>query len=224
VEEKTGGLCVYVNGAIGGLITTDDDVAVRHPESGKEISKASFEKAEAQGMQLADIAYASLQNSNDSIHSAAISLNAKTFVLPFKNKYFRLGALLGVINRGMTGKWQVRTEMAAWNIGSASFLTIPGEIYPEIVNGGVETPEGQDFEIPVQETPPLRDVMTGKYKFVFGMANDELGYFIPKSQWDNEAPWTYGNKELYGEINSLGPETAPIIHRVGMEIINELNQ
>ncbi len=55
------------------------------------------------------------------------------------------------------------------------------------------------------------------------MANDELGYIIPKSEWDDEEPWLYGSeKELYGEENSLGPETAPIIHARGLELLEEI--
>jgi hypothetical protein len=223
IEKEFGGTCIYVNGAIGGLITTHPRMAVKHPISGKEIKKANFEKAEAQGLQLANIASRAINNSTDSISYGNIHLQAKTFTLPFENKLFRLATVIGVLDRGMTGKWQVRTEIAAWKIGPASFLTIPGEIYPEIVNGGIEAPDGQDFKISPVETPPLRSLMSGKYKFVFGMANDELGYIIPKSEWDNEAPWIYGDKELYGEENSLGPETAPLIHSVASELLSNLN-
>lgn len=222
VEQELGGICVYLNGAIGGLITTHPTLPVQHPVSGKEIKEACFEKAEAQGIILANIATKAIKSSEESISTGKIDLQAKTFTLPFENTLFRLAAVAGIIDRGMTGKWQVRTEIAAWKIGPASFLTIPGEIYPEIVNGGIESPEGQDFDVSPIEIPPLRELMTGEYKFVFGMANDELGYIIPKSEWDNEAPWIYGDKELYGEENSIGPETAPIIYNVATELLNNL--
>lgn len=223
IEDTTGGLCVYFNGAIGGLITTHPSVPIIHPETGEEILKPGFDKAEAQGMIIAGIALTAMQNSTESITYGAIGLRAKTFTLPFKNKLFRLAAAIGVLDRGMTGWWKVRTEIAAFTIGPASFLTIPGEIYPEIVNGGIEAPEGQDFKISPVEVPPLRDLMPGKFKFVIGMANDELGYFIPKSQWDHKAPWLYNaEKETYGEINSLGAETAPLIHRQASEIISSI--
>lgn len=222
IEKEYGGICVYINGAIGGLITTDPSVAISHPESGITIKEACFEKAEAQGLVLAQLAIKAIQNSSDSIDAGCIQLQAKTFTLPFKNKWFRIGTIAGILDRGMTGKWQVRTEMAAWKIGPASFLTIPGEIYPEIINGGIEAPMGQDFKLAPVEVPPLREVMSGDYKFVFGMSNDELGYIIPQSEWDHKAPWTYGNEELYGEENSLGPETAPIIHKTALELLNQL--
>ncbi|MDB4583128.1 neutral/alkaline non-lysosomal ceramidase N-terminal domain-containing protein [Draconibacterium sp.] len=224
VENKVGGICVYFNGAIGGLITTHPSLAVKHPKTGKEISEATFEKAEAQGMILANIAINAIDNSTDSIAMGAINLQAKTFVLPFKNPMFRLASVVGVLDRGTTGRWQVRTEMAAIKIGPASFLTIPGEIYPEIVNGGIIAPEGRDFEIDPTEIPPLRSKMPGKYKFVIGLANDELGYIIPKSEWDNKEPWLfYSESDFYGEENSAGPETAPIIHNVAMELLNNMN-
>jgi len=97
---------------------------------------------------------------------------------------------------------------------NAYFLSIPGEIYPEIVNGGIEAPIGQDYEIDPIETPPLRELMQGKYRFVIGLSNDEIGYIIPKSEWDEDAPYLYGDeKSTYGEVNSVGPEMAPILHR-----------
>ena len=50
---------------------------------------------------------------------------------------------------------------------------------------------------------------------IVGLGNDELGYIIPKRQWDDKAPYCYGLKQAqYGEENSLGPETAPILCRV----------
>jgi hypothetical protein len=225
VEEAIGGTCVYFNGAIGGLITTHPTIPVIHPVTGEEIFSASFEKAEAQGMNLTTAALSAMQTSTDSITEGSISLQARTFTIPFKNWMFRLAAAAGLMDRGMSGWWQVRTEMAAFSIGPASFLTIPGEIYPEIVNGGIESPEGQDFIIGPQEIPPLRELMPGKFKFVFGLANDELGYIVPKSQWDNKPPWIYqAEKETYGEVNSLGPETAPLIHKKASEILRELKK
>jgi hypothetical protein len=56
--------------------------------------------------------------------------------------------------------------------------------------------------------------MPGKVKFVLGLANDEIGYIIPKSEWDTEPPYIYGKSSpVYGEVNSVGPETAGILHR-----------
>jgi len=118
----------------------------------------------------------------------------------------------------------MRTELAVFKVGPVSFATFPGEVYPEIVNSKIEAPEGQDFNIEPVEVPPVREMMPGKYKFILGLTNDEIGYIIPKSQWDEKYPYTYKyNEAPYGEENSLGPETASILHRNLKEMVNEFN-
>ncbi len=70
--------------------------------------------------------------------------------------------------------------------------------------------------------PPLRALMPGRVKFVFGLANDEIGYIIPKSEWDRKPPYLYGAKHgVYGEINSVGPETAPRLHGALRELCQQ---
>ncbi len=90
---------------------------------------------------------------------------------------------------------KMRSELAVFKIGPLSFATLPGEVYPEIINGGIEAPEGRDFNIEPVEVPSVREMMKGKYKFIFGLANDEIGYIIPKSQWDAKAPYTYKKED-----------------------------
>jgi hypothetical protein len=221
--QGTGGIAIYVNGAIGGLMTTHPSLAVKNQFTGKEFSEPSFEKAEAQGIQVSFLALKAMENPVEKIDSATISLVARTITLPIENKLFRLGTILGVFDRGTTGWMKMRSELTVFRIGPASFATFPGEVYPEIVNSGIEAPEGNDLALSPVEVPCVREMMPGKYKFIFGLANDEIGYIIPKSQWDVKAPYTYGrNDSPYGEENSLGPETAGILHRNLSEMLEEL--
>jgi len=223
--EGTGGTAIYVNGAIGGLMTTHPSLSVKDPFSDTEYSEPSFAKAEAQGKQVALLALKAMQNPAARIDSATLSLVARTVILPVRNKLFRLGTMLGILDRGMTGWMKMRTELAVFKIGPLSFATMPGEVYPEIVNGGIEAPEGNDFSTGPAELPPVREMMPGRFKFFFGLANDEIGYVIPKSQWDVKSPYTYGrNSPPYGEENSLGPETAGILHENLKEMLRELNR
>lgn len=208
-----GGTAVYVNGAIGGLMTTHPDLTVEDPWSGESFKEPSFEKAMSQGYQIATKSLLALQRSPDSLARGNLSLVAKTIHLPVDNPLFRIGVSLGLLDRGLSGWITMRSELALFSFGPATFATFPGEIYPEIINGGIDAPDGQDIETDPVEIPPVRQMMEGKYKFILGMANDELGYIIPISEWDEEEPYIYeGRKSPYGEENSLGPETAPIIH------------
>ena len=213
MKKGTGGICVYVNGAVGGLMTTHPSLTVKDPFTGAEFSEPTYEKTEAQGKSLALLVLNAMEKPNEIIESAGISYLVKTVSMPIENTLFKLATSLGVLDRGTSGWMKMRSELAAFTIGNLSFVTIPGEIYPELVNGGIEAPEGNDFEIQPLEIPPIREMMPGKYKFVLGLANDEIGYIIPKSQWDVDAPFGYGrDNSPYGEENSLGPETATIIH------------
>ena len=223
VRPGIGGVAVYLNGAIGGLMTTHSSHPVTDPFTGGELYEPSFEKAAAQGNQLSLLALDAMQNPQDVIDNAGISLVVRTLELPIKNTLFRLANTIGVLDRGTAGWMKMRTELAVFKIGPVSFVTVPGEIYPEIINGGIEAPEGNDFGIEPVEVPSVREKMPGKYKFVVGLANDEIGYIIPKSQWDVNAPFTYGReKSPYGEENSPGPETAPVLHRNLLEMLEEL--
>ncbi len=65
--------------------------------------------------------------------------------------------------------------------------------------------------------------MPGDYKFVIALANDEIGYILPKSQWDEDLPYTYEDDDApYGEENSLGPETAPLLYKEFQNILKDL--
>jgi hypothetical protein len=103
----------------------------------------------------------------------------------------------------------------------AEIVTVPGEIYPELVNGGITRYPGADYpDAPFE--PTLRAHLKSKYQFVFGLANDELGYIIPKTEWDNEPPWLLNKKERwYGEINSAGPEIAGAVTRALVQLIEQ---
>ena len=223
IHKGLGGIAVYMNGAVGGLMTTHPSLEVKDTFTGQVYKEPTYEKTKAQGEYLAYLGLKALDSSDYIVDKGGISIRAKSVNLKFQNPLFRIGALLGLLDRGMNGWMQVRSEIAAFSIGPAHFVTVPGEIYPEIVNGGVEAPTGQDFEVEPVEVPFVRAQMQGDFNFVIGMANDMVGYIIPKSQWDEEAPFTYGRDSApYGEVNSLGPETGPTVHKELENLISEL--
>ena len=60
---------------------------------------------------------------------------------------------------------------------------------------------------------------------MIGLANDEIGYIIPKTQWDAKKPYAYGRTKApqYGEENSPGPEVAAAIHREAMALLTKFH-
>ncbi|HWN84875.1 MAG TPA: hypothetical protein VNN99_06990 [Vicinamibacterales bacterium] len=214
-ETGLGGVHLYVNGAIGGLMTTNPQTTVLDPYTQQPFTAPSHDKARALGRRLAQAALAAVRAGGTPVETEPrIGFAARTLELPIDNTLFRLANALGLFGRGQPRLNHIRSEVAVLTFGDASLTCVPGELYPEIANGGVERSPGADFDLAPIEVPPLRDLMPGRVKFLVGLANDEVGYIIPKSEWDAAAPWLYGAPERhYGEINSLGPETAPLIHQ-----------
>ncbi len=216
-----GGTHLYLNGAVGGLMTTSPRVAVRDPLSAEIFEKGSHAKSRALGYTLAKrILTAVRSGTQHPTRKLGIGVEAKTIALPVANPTFLAAPVLGVLDRGHVKLGYMRTEVALVTLGQASLLCIPGEIYPELVNGGIENAPGGDYGIAPLEIPPLRELMPGTIKLVLGLANDEIGYIIPKSEWDQVPPYLYGStKSVYGEMNSLGPDTALLIHEAVGELI-----
>jgi len=214
VEAGLGGVHLYVNGAIGGLMTTNPQTTVVDPYTQQSFADPSHDKARALGRRLAQAALGAVRSRSGVTQTEPrIGFAARTLELRIDNPLFRLAAAIGLFGRGQPRLNHIRTEVAVITFGEASLTCVPGELYPEIANGGIERPPGADFDLAPVEVPSLRELMPGRFKFLAGLANDEIGYIIPKSEWDDAAPWLYGAAERhYGEINSLGPETAPVIH------------
>lgn len=221
---RLGGVHLYINGAIGGLMTPSPGLTVRDPFRKIDIAKPGHEKSRALGHQLASRIHHHLKQSPGlEQDQPSLAVLAQTIELPLSNPAFYIAGMIGVIQRGHVKIGTLRSEVALLTVGEASILTVPGEIYPELVNGGIVAPEGADFAVPPVELPPLRDMMPGKVKFIFGLANDEIGYIIPKSEWDRKPPYLFGSsKPVYGESVSLGPETAPLLHAAYQKLCQKM--
>ncbi|MDH7504297.1 MAG: hypothetical protein QHJ82_16495, partial [Verrucomicrobiota bacterium] len=131
-----GGIHIYVNGAIGGLMTTHPSTIVRDPYLDRDFKQPSHEKARAVAHQLVSRLLPRLSDTNvQATTHAPISIRARTVLVPMDNIGFMAAPVLGLMDRGHTGWKRLRTEVSLVTIGDASIAALPGEIYPEIVNG-----------------------------------------------------------------------------------------
>jgi hypothetical protein len=107
----------------------------------------------------------------------------------------------------------LETEVAYLQLGELAIAAIPGELYPECVYGKYQDPvdPGADFLNASREPSIAETLPSGKFMMI-GLANDEVGYIVPKRQWDVMPPYAYNRESAqYGERNSVGPETAGLI-------------
>lgn len=219
--EGFGGMCLYFQGLVGGLMT-QLHTTVPHRNGEEEFRQASWEKTEALGQNLA-IECANLLRSDSAWRNEEpkVAVAAKTIYLPIDG-LFHLGIALGLVHPGWY--WgKARTEVNVVRIGDVEILTAPGELYPEVAVGGIEAKPGRDYPIEPLEVPPLYSQMTGKMNLMIGLANDEIGYMVPKSQWDAEAPFVYNNKDQYGEENSPGPDATAVYHKEALALLERMH-
>ena len=214
-QPGLGGTHVYINGAVGGLMTTHPSVTVHDPFLKADFKEPSHEKTRAVGNQIASRVLDRLAKARDAgVPRMPIGIEVRTLDLPLRNPGFLLASMLGLLDRGHSRWLHFRTEVGLLRLGDVSMACIPGEVYPEIVNGGIVRAPGGDYDIEPLEVPPLRELMPGRVKFILGLANDEIGYILPKSEWDTEPPHLFGAEGApYGEVNSVGPDTAWILHQ-----------
>jgi hypothetical protein len=216
MEDRLGGTCVFLAGSIGGLMTPLG-VKLSGP-NGTAVPPESFAHAQAVGERAADAALEALRNGRPTV-SSSLEHRSATVFLPLENRLFRLAALLGVLDRQLYSGGRpattlfgddVRTEVGYVRIGDVEALLVPGEIYPELVVGGIQDPQdpAADFSGAPRERP-LFSLLSSEYRIVVGLADDAIGYVIPRSEWDAKAPFAYGrSKAQYGEVNSCGPSAA----------------
>jgi len=195
IEEKGGGIPLYLNGALGGMVTAD----VRE---GANTEAAWTEEAQRIGYALADAALEALSKAQP-VAQAPIAVQRKTFTVPLENKRFKEAVQRGMIlNDQQEPPANVTTEVTHLAVGPAEFVTIPGEALPDI---GLL----------------LKRLMKGSPKFVIGLANDELGYILSEENYalklyEYETSMSVGSQigpmvkeHLRGMIASFTPPEVP---------------
>ncbi len=219
----------YFTGTVGGLLSSLK-VEVRDAAGGL-LKDGTFEKARGYGVAVGKLADKAIAAGVPATLTP-FTVTTKTLLMPVENTLYRVGKQAGVLKRAMylldgatadPATWVettdaakpvgVKTEVGYLKLGELEVAALPGEIYPELVLGKVPDPAepGADYpDAPVE--PSIYGQLTAKHRMLIGLANDQLGYFIPKRQWDEKPPYCYGRKSSqYGEINSVGPNAAAIV-------------
>ena len=275
VEQYEGGTAIFVNGSIGGLLSTlGDQLSLLDTKTGQVAKDGTWTKAELAGNAVGEVAVRALRLNGRPVSVDRMAFRKALIDVPLANEAFRLDQGMGVFGPSRPvfthNKLDSSTEekptsfltrLVADYVGAneaagiqkqlaglktvkyatghdlrsevdyiqfldgnqlvAEIATVPGEIYPELVNGGIARYPGADFPHAPFE-PVLRPHMKSRYQFIFGLANDEIGYLIPKAEWDNKAPWLQDRpRRWYGEVNSVGPDAAGAVTNALVKLMDE---
>ena len=227
INERTGGADVlFVNGAIGGLIT------------GAEID--SFLRGEPEfciehtiqfGKSVADLV---LSVDNEVAVTPAVNIKTTAIEIPCDNTALLLVRFFGVLNNDISKdkdkNISIISEVSYMELGNKQLgiFMIPGELSPELVSGNFLSADkaANGFEA---QYSPLANMSQCDRNFVLGLCNDELGYIIPENDFYLHEWFPYFNtaideqgREHYEETNSLGPKAAGSILDAMEGIINSI--
>jgi len=193
IKEETGADAIYLPGAIGGLIMTP------------VLIQGDFDPQENLRMTGKRIAEYALQEPVQSmVLEPALSVSKVEFETELDNTLFVYYQFLGIlrdeVRRTLTGTYLVETELTVLKLGEVALVMLPGEICPELVEGGEYG----------TNPPPLRQIARKyglEHLVVVGLANDEIGYILPPDDYllDEELPYfREAEGDHYEETNSVG--------------------
>jgi len=175
VEDHGGGTAVFFNGSMGGLLSTlGDQVALLDPDTGKVAKDGTWKKAALFGSTIGELAMRAL-GSAEQAPVDSIVVRKSIIYSHLENDLFRVAGALGtfrdrkplythgkldptVIERELPGLGKVKyaagndietevdyTQLRGGSRLLAEIATVPGEIYPELVNGGITRYVGADY-------------------------------------------------------------------------------
>jgi hypothetical protein len=236
LKKSQGCPVAYFTGTVGGLMTTLH-LPIKNAK-GEELHDGTWEKTEEYGKRLARSVEKALAAAKPATLTP-FEARQTAVLIPVANDLYKVGWRVGVLERtfylwegdpqpatpkettDLKNPGAIRTEVGYLKLGELEVAVIPGEIYPELVLGKVQDPvdPGADFpDAPIE--PSIYGQLKGKYRMLIGLGNDEIGYILPKRQWDEKAPFCYGRKKAqYGEENSVGPEAGPILCKTFAELV-----
>ena len=224
VTEQTGDHTLFAPGAIGGLIMT------------KEFIDAGVERGAVRNMtytanRLVNYALSITQDSEEEL-SPQLVVKSGTAAVPMDNTAFWVYKLLGILGNtavradSATG-YGVETEVSLLCLDDLAVALIPGEIFPELVYGGEYGAASAQNENPKPLAQSAKEHGLEKL-LVIGLANDEIGYIVPPSDFLVNPDLPYFEKitddtgeNHYEETNSIGPACADVIADTWERLLDE---
>lgn len=213
INEQTGGAnVVFINGAIGGLITgAEIDTFLRGE------LEACIEHTKEFGKNVANLV---MGITNETEIEPLVNIKTQSVTVTCDNTALLLVRFIGVLNNDVAkisyNEIGIITEVSFMQLGNKQIgiYMIPGELCPELESGNFLSAEeaGNGVEADYKVLSEMSDC---KHNFVLGLCNDEIGYIIPDNdfllhEWlpyFNIPVDSFGRKH-YEETNSVGPDAA----------------
>jgi hypothetical protein len=182
IEEKTGGMAIFLNGAQGGMITADNRNLnePRDPLRAYWNDLRTWEECLRIGQLMTDEALRIVKD-------AALQPDPSLFCDSLNARFPVDSLLMWAVIIGSPLKYphdsdqSIRARINLVNLGNAQILTIPGEALPNI-----------GFY--------LKRKMRGKHNLLFGLTNEAFGYILTKVDFNSFPRYEYVSRTSLGEM------------------------
>lgn len=195
LESDTGGMAIFMNGALGGMVTADnrDFERIRDPQKGYWHDDRTWEECLRIGELMASEA---LRIIRDAPLQADPGLSCMSLDVRFPVDSELIWAVVkqSPLRYPHNDDYSINTRINLLNLGNSQILTIPGEALPNI-----------GFY--------LKRNMKGEHNLLFGLTNDAFGYILTKVDFNSFSRYDYVSQ------TSLGEETAEILIEQSLELI-----
>ena len=182
IEQKLGGIAVFMNSAQGGMVTADN----RDLSQPGDIRNAvwpdlrSWTECLRIGHLMADEAERIIGKA-DAQKEPAVANLARRIEFPVESAMMRAIVAASPLKYPHTDDFRISVQVNLLTIGKAQVLTIPGEALPNI-----------GFY--------LKRKMKGEHNFLFGLTNDAFGYILTKVDYESFDRYSYVSRTSLGEM------------------------
>jgi len=173
IKEKTKGTGIFMNGALGGMVTAD----CRGPD-GRDVQ--TWDECVRIGNLLADEALR-IVAAAPVIDNPGLFCGNTTIRFGVDNDMLRAVVKLSPLGFELDEDGGISTQVNVVNIADAQILTIPGEALP---NMGYY----------------LKRKMHAEHNLLFGLTNDAFGYIMVKEDFDSFDRYEYITRTCLGEM------------------------
>jgi len=173
IEEKVGGIAIFMNSAQGGMVTADNRL-----ENGKEAN--DWMECIRIGELMADEALRIIEKA-DIQEEPDLYCTSRTIDFPVDSEMMRYILNNSPLGLNTPGENVISTRLNLLNIGTAQAITIPGEALPNI---GYY----------------IKRKMPTEQSFLFGLTNDAFGYILTPEDYNSFDRYDYISRTSLGEM------------------------
>lgn len=182
IEERMGGMAMFMNGAQGGMVTADNRDLAKPGDIRNAVwpDQRTWNECLRIGHLMADeaariIAIAAVQK------QPALQNTARKVEFPVESAMMRAIVAGSPLKYPHTDDFRISVQVNLVTLGNAQILTIPGEALPNI-----------GFY--------LKRKMKGQHNLLFGLTNDAFGYILTKVDFESFERYAYVSRTSLGEM------------------------